>query len=199
MAEVTVEMIKSLRQKTNCGIMDCKRALISTDADEAKAIELLRKKGLAKAIERRERSAADGALFSYIHHTNKLGVMVELNCETDFVARTEEFKELGLDLCMQIAAENPQYVSREEIPADVIESERAIYKEQAASSGKPEKILDKIIEGKFKVFYERVCLVDQPFIKEPKESVGHLIDILSSKLGEKIALGRFVRFEIGAE
>jgi len=196
MGDVTVEMIKALRDKTGSGIMDCKRALLSANGDEAKAIEILRSQGLAKAVERRDRTAAEGLVVSYIHHTGKIGVLLELNCETDFVAKTEEFRNLGMDLCMQVAAANPRYVSRDEIPQEVIESERRIYRQQAVSQGKPEKVIDRIVEGKLRSFYEQVCLVDQAFIKDPEQRVGHLIDLLSSKLGEKIAVSRFCRFEI---
>ena len=199
MGEVTVEMIKALRDKTGSGIMDCKRALLESDGDEAKAIEVLRKKGLAKAVERRQRSAADGAIFSYIHHTGKLGVLLELNCETDFVARTDEFRELGTLLCMQVAAEDPGWVTRDEVPEEVLEAERAIYREQAKATGKPENVLDRIVEGKMKSFYQQRCLVDQPFIKEPKESVGQRIDLLSAKLGEKLQVRRFIRFELAKD
>lgn len=196
MAEVTVEMIKALRYKTSCGIMDCKRALIEADGDETKAIEILRKRGLAKAVKHRERTASEGLVFSYVHHNGKIGVLLELNCETDFVARTDEFRQLGADLCMQIASENPQYLTRDEVPEDVLEAEREVYREQARKTGKPENVLDKIVEGKLNGFYEQVCLIDQVFIRESKEKIGHKIDILSSKLGEKIAPRRFVRFEI---
>jgi len=196
MAEVTVEMIKALRNRTSSGIMDCKRALIESDGDEAKAIESLRKKGLAKAVERKDRTASEGAMFSYIHHNGKIGVLLEMNCETDFVARTDEFRGLGSDLCMQIAAANPLYVSLEEVPEEVLEAEKRIYREQAERMGKPEKVLDRIVEGKLKSFYEHVCLVDQTFVKEPNDRIGNMIDSLSSKLGEKIAVSKFARFEI---
>ncbi len=196
MPEVTVEMIKALRQKTNCGIMDCKRALVESSGDEAKAIELLRKQGLAKAVERRDKSASEGAIFSYIHHDGRIGVLLQLNCETDFVARTDEFKQLGHDLCMQVAASDPRYVSKADIPEDVLKSERGIYREQIAQMGKPENVIDRIVEGKLNSFYEQVCLLEQTFVREPNEKVSHMIDVLSSKLGEKIEVGRFARFEI---
>jgi len=196
MAEVTVEMIKALRNRTSSGIMDCKRALIESDGDEAKAIELLRKKGLAKAVERKNRTASEGAMFSYIHHNGKIGVLLQMNCETDFVARTDEFQRLGSGLCMHIAAANPLYVCREEVPEDVLEVERRIYREQAERMGKPEKVMDRIVEGKLKSFFEQVCLVDQTFVKEPNDMIGNMIDGLSSKLGEKIAVSKFTRFEI---
>ncbi|MBN2208740.1 MAG: translation elongation factor Ts [Candidatus Coatesbacteria bacterium] len=196
MAEVTVEMIKALRARTNCGIMDCKRALVQSGGDEAKAIEQLRKQGLAKAVERKDRTASEGAMFSYIHHNGKIGVLLQLNCETDFVARTDEFVRLGTDLCMQVAAANPLYVSPEEVPGEVLESERKIYREQVEGMNKPEKIVERIVEGKLKGFFEQVCLVDQTFVKEPNARIGDMIDSLSSKLGEKIAVGRFSRFEI---
>ena len=196
MAEVTVGMIKALRQKTNCGIMDCKRALIGTDGDEAKAIEWLRKQGLAKAVERKDRTASEGAMFSYIHHNGKIGVLLQMNCETDFVARTDEFRRLGSELCMHVAAASPVYVSREDVPEDVLESEKRIYREQAERMGKPEKVLERIVEGKLKSFYEQVCLLDQMFVKEPNDKIKNMIDSLSSKLGEKIETGKFARFEI---
>ena len=196
MAEVTVEMIKALRARTNCGIMDCKRALVQSGGDEAKAIEQLRKQGLAKAVERKDRTASEGAMFSYIHHNGKIGVLLQLNCETDFVARTDEFARLGSDLCMQVAAANPLFVSLEEVPGEVLESEKRIYREQVESMNKPENVMERIVEGKLKGFYEQVCLVDQTFVKEPNERIGNMIDSLSSKLGEKIAVSRFARFEI---
>ncbi|HUT03455.1 MAG TPA: translation elongation factor Ts [bacterium] len=196
MPEVTVDMIKALRQKTNCGIMDCKRALVEVDGDEAKAIGLLRKQGLAKAVERRDRLASEGAIFSYVHHDGRLGVLLQMNCETDFVARTDEFRQLGSELCLQVAASDPHYVSQEDIPEDVLESERNIYREQAGKMGKPKNVIDRIVDGKLKSFYEQVCLLDQTFVKEPNDRIGHMIDELSSKLGEKIEVGRFSRFEI---
>ncbi|RLC45384.1 MAG: translation elongation factor Ts [Candidatus Coatesbacteria bacterium] len=196
MPEVTVEMIKALRQKTNCGIMDCKRALVEADGDEAKAIKLLRKQGLAKAVERRDRSASEGAIFSYVHHDGRIGVLLQLNCETDFVARTDEFRQLGSDLCLQVAASAPRYVSQGDVPENVLESERNIFGEQAAKMGKPKNVIERIVEGKLKSFYEQVCLLDQTFVKEPNDRVGQMIDELSSKLGEKIEVGRFARFEI---
>jgi len=196
MPEVTVDMIKALRQKTNCGIMDCKRALVEVDGDESRAIELLRKQGLAKAVERRDRSASEGAIFSYVHHDGRIGVLLQMNCETDFVARTDEFRQLGSELCLQIAASDPRYVSQDDIPEDVLESERNIYCEQAAEMGKPKNVIDRIVEGKLKSFYEQVCLLDQTFVKEPNDRIGHMIDELSSKLGEKVEVGRFARFEI---
>ena len=196
MAEVTVEMIKALRARTSCGIMDCKRALVQSGGDEAKAIEQLRKQGLAKAVERKDRTASEGAMFSYIHHNGKIGVLLQLNCETDFVARTDEFVRLGSDLCMQVAAANPLFVCREEVPGEVLDSEKRIYREQVEGMNKPENVMDRIVEGKLKGFYEQVCLVDQTFVKEPNERIGNMIDSLSSKLGEKIAVSRFARFEI---
>lgn len=196
MSEVTVDMIKALRQKTNCGIMDCKRALVEVNGDESKAVELLRKQGLAKAIERRDRSAFEGAIFSYVHHDGRIGVLLQLNCETDFVARTDEFRQLGSELCLQVAASDPRYVSQEHIPEDVLESEKNIYREQSAKMGKPQNVIERIVDGKLKSFYEQVCLLDQTFVKEPNGRIGHMIDELSSKLGEKIEVGRFARFEI---
>ena len=196
MPEVTVDMIKALRQKTNCGVMDCKRALVEVDGDEAKAIELLRKQGLAKAVERRDRSASEGTIFSYVHHDGRIGVLLQMNCETDFVARTDEFRQLGSELCLQVAASDPRYVSREDIPEDVLESERNIYREQAGKMSKPQNVIDRIVEGKLKSFCEQVCLLDQTFVKEPNDRIEHMIDELSSKLGEKVEVGRFARFEI---
>jgi elongation factor Ts len=151
---------------------------------------------LAKAVERKDRTASEGAMFSYIHHNGKIGVLLQLNCETDFVARTDEFVRLGSDLCMQVAAANPLFVSREEVPGEVLDSEKKIYREQVESMNKPENVMERIVEGKLKGFYEQVCLVDQTFVKEPNERIGNMIDSLSSKLGEKLAVGRFARFEI---
>ena len=191
--------VKSLREKTGAGMMDCKKALTETGGDMEKAIDVLRKKGLSAAAKKSERIASEGLVGSYIHAGGKIGVLLEVNCETDFVAKTEEFQQLVKDLSMHIAAANPSYVRREEVPADVLDREKEIYKDQARQSGKPENILDKIIEGKLEKFYGDVCLLDQVFVKDPdgKQKIRDLITEKIAKIGENISVRRFVRFQLG--
>ena len=191
--------VKSLREKTGAGMMDCKKALTETGGDMEKAIDVLRKKGLSAAAKKSERIASEGLVGSYIHAGGKIGVLLEVNCETDFVAKTEEFQQLVKDLSMHIAAANPSYVRREEVPADVLDREKEIYKDQARQSGKPENILDKIIEGKLEKFYGDVCLLDQVFVKDPdgKQKIKDLITEKIAKIGENISVRRFVRFQLG--
>ena len=195
----TAEKVRDLRDKTGAGVMDCKEALAASGEDLDKAVEFLRKKGLAAASKRAHRQARDGVVSAYIHAGAKPGVLIEVNCETDFVARTEQFQELVKSLAMQVAAANPQWVSREQVPADVLEREREIYREQMADQKKPPQVLDKIIEGKLAKFYEESCLVDQPFIRDAsgKMRVGDLVAQASAQTGEKIAVRRFVRFQVG--
>jgi elongation factor Ts len=195
----TAEKVRELRDKTGAGMMDCKEALAAAQDDMEKAIDYLRKKGLASAAKRAHREARDGMVGAYIHAGSKLGVLVEVNCETDFVARTEQFQELVKLLAMQVAAANPTYLSREDVPAAVIEREKEIYREQLADQKKPPQVLDKIIEGKLGKFYEESCLLDQAYIRDPsgKMRVKDLVAEVSAKTGEKIAVRRFVRFQVG--
>jgi elongation factor Ts len=195
----TAEKVRELRDKTGAGVMDCKEALSASGEDLDRAVDFLRKKGLAAASKRSHREARDGVVSSYIHAGSKLGVLIEVNCETDFVARTEQFQELVKGLAMQVAAASPRWVSREEVPGDVLEREREIYREQMADQKKPPTVLEKIIEGKLAKFYEDSCLVDQPFIRDGsgKLRVGDLVAQVSAQTGEKIAVRRFVRFQVG--
>lgn len=191
------ELIRELREKTQAGILDCKDALKDADGDIEKAIIILREKGKASAKLLSGRSAKDGAIFSYIHHNGKCGVLLELNCETDFVAKTEEFKNLGKELSLQIAASTPLYVSKDDVPAARIEEEKNIIKKQFEDKGKPENVLEKIAEGRLSKFYEENCLIEQGWIKDPKVKVIDLILEAQNKLKEKIAVSRFVIFKMG--
>jgi elongation factor Ts len=195
----TAEKVRELRDKTGAGVMDCKEALAASGEDLDRAIEFLRKKGLAAASKRAHREARDGLISAYVHAGSKLGVLIEVNCETDFVARTEQFQELVKNLAMQVAAANPQWVSRDQVPADILEREREIYRQQVADQKKPPQVLDKIIEGKLAKFYEESCLVDQAFIRDAsgKMRVADLVAQVSAQTGEKIAVRRFVRFQVG--
>ncbi|HEK85406.1 MAG: translation elongation factor Ts [Candidatus Saccharicenans sp.] len=195
--EITAEMVKELRNRTGIGVMECKEALQEANGDIEKAIEILRKKGHARAQDKASREAADGAIGAYVHATNRLGVLIEVNCETDFVARNEEFKELVKNLAMQVAAANPQYISSEEIPAEVIEREKEIVRAQLQDAKKPPEIIEKIVQGKLNKFYEEVCLLDQPYIKDDKIKVRDLVNSHIAKFGENIKIKRFARFEIG--
>jgi len=195
--EISAELVKKLREKTGVGLMDCKEALKNAGGDMEKAIEYLREKGLAKLQKRMGKVASEGVIASYIHTGGKIGTMVEVNCETDFVANTREFQEFSKDIAMQITASNPIYVKREDIPEEVKEKEKNIYRKQAIESGKPEKILDKIAEGKMEKFYQEVCLIEQPFIKNQDITVKELLEELIAKMGEKILVNRFVRFQLG--
>ena len=197
MAEITAQMVKQLRDKTGAGMMDCKKALTDANGDVAEAEVILRKKGIAAAAKRLSRAARNGQIGAYIHTGGQLGVMVEVNCETDFVARTDQFQELVHDVAMQIAAADPRWVRREEVPAEVLEKEKEIARDRARAEGKPEKILDRIIEGRVEKFYEEVCLMDQPFIKDNSMTIDQLIKTRISSLQENIAVARFVRFKVG--
>lgn len=197
--EITSEMVKSLRTKTGAGIMDCKEALNASGGDMEGAIDYLRKKGMSAATKRSSKATKEGTIASYIHMGGKIGVLVELNCETDFVAKTDDFQALAKDLAMHIAAFNPRYVRSEEIPADVLEREKEIYRAQAKEEGKPEKIWDKIIEGKLKKYYEDVCLMDQRFVKNNDLTVAMAVNNLIAKTGENIVIRRFARFQLGGE
>ena len=194
---ITAEMVKELRTLTGAGMMDCKKALLETGGDKEKAINFLREKGLAKAAKRAGKIAAQGIVDSYIHLGGKVGVMVEVNCETDFVARNEEFRAFARDICLQVAATNPAYLSREDVPEEVIENEKEILRRQAANEGKPEKIIDKIVSGRIEKFFQENCLLEQPFIKDQDKAVKDLLAEKIAKIGENIIIRRFVRFEMG--
>jgi elongation factor Ts len=195
--DISAELVKKLREKTGVGLMDCKEALKQSNGDMEKAVDYLREKGLAKLQKRSGRTASEGVITSYIHTGAKVGTLVEVNCETDFVANTKEFQEFAKDIAMQITASSPSYVKREEVPAEAIEREKAIYKKQALDSGKPEKIIDKIADGKLEKFYGEVCLIEQPFIKNPDITVKELLEELVIKLGENIIIRRFTRYQLG--
>jgi elongation factor Ts len=196
---ITVDMVKELRIKTNAGMMDCKEALAASNGDFEKAIDYLRKKGMSAATKRSSKAAKDGTIAYYIHMGGKIGVLVELNCETDFVAKTEAFQVLAKDLAMHVAASNPVYVRPEEIPASDLEREKEIYKSQLVTEKKPEKIWDKIIDGKLKKYYEEVCLINQKFIKNTDITVETLVNEMIAKSGENIVVRRFARFQLGEE
>jgi len=196
-ADVNASMVKELREKTGAGMMDCKKALAEAGGDFAKAEEVLRKKGLAAAAKKSSRAATEGAVASYIHMGGKIGVLVEVNCETDFVARTEGFQSLVKDLAMQVAAANPLWVRREEVPQEVLAKEVEIAKAQMRDQKKPEAILEKIAVGKLEKFYEQMCLLDQPFVKDDKKKVSEVLTDAVAKIGENIQIRRFARFVLG--
>ena len=198
---ITSEMVTRLREKTGCGIMDCKQALVETAGDEEKAIAKLREKGIATALKKAVRTTKEGIIFSYIHAGGKLGVMLELNCETDFVAKTQQFQDLGKEIAMQIAAMSPVYVDKSEVNSAELEKEKEILKSQALKEGKPEKILDKIIAGRLDKYYERICLLEQPYVREAsgKVKIKDVITEAIAKMGENISVKRFARFKIGEE
>jgi elongation factor Ts len=195
--EISAKLVKDLREKTGAGMMDCKNALVEAKGDMDQAVVVLRKKGLASAQKKAARVAAEGMIGHYIHAGGKLGVLVEVNCETDFAARSEEFQVLVKDIAMHIAAQNPLFVKREDVPAEVLEKEKEIYKDQARASGKPPNIIDKIAEGKLESYYEMACLYDQKFVKDPNITVKDLINNLVAKIGENIQVRRFARFKTG--
>lgn len=197
--EITSKMVKGLRDMTNAGMMDCKKALVETDGDVDAAVKFLREKGLASAAKRAHKAANEGQIFSYIHSNNRLGVIVELNCETDFVAKTDEFQALGRNLAMQVAAAAPRVVKRDDIPEADLKQEMEIFRNQAIESGKPEKVLDKIVEGKIEKFYSETVLLEQAFIKDDKIKVEELVKETIGKLGENMIVKRFARFQLGEE
>ena len=194
---ITAKDVAELRARTGAGMMDCKKALEETGGNMEKAVEWLRAKGAAKAEKRADRKAGEGVIGSYIHHNGKLAVLVEVNCETDFVARTDDFKELGKQLAEHIAAAAPIAVDKDMVPAEKIESERRIFVEQVKASGKPENMIDKIVEGKVEAYYKDVCLMHQMWVRDPKKSVGDLVKEVSARTGEKIQVRRFVRYQLG--
>lgn len=195
--EINAKQVKELRESTGAGIMDCKQALQEAGGDVEKAVRILREKGLAGAQKKAGRSAADGIIDAYIHLNNRIGVLVEVNCETDFVARNDTFRAMVHDIAMHIAAARPLYVSPEDIPAEVLEQEKEINRNRALKEGKPEKVVDKIVEGRLKKYYEEVCLLDQPFVKDPEITVGELVKRTIAAVGENIVVRRFARFQVG--
>ena len=195
--EISANMVKDLRQATGAGILDCKKALEQQNGDFDKAVEYLREKGLAKAANKTSRATKEGLVEAYVHSGGRMGSLIEVTCETDFVARTPEFKELVHDLAMQVVASRPLYVKPEDVPEEVLEKEKAIYRVQVAEEGKPPQVVDRIVEGKVKKFYEEVCLLNQPCIKDSDKIVEQLILEMIAKLGENIVVKRFVRFELG--
>jgi elongation factor Ts len=195
--DITAALVKDLRERTGAGMMECKRALVAAKGDIGEAEVLLRKWGIASAGKKASRATRQGLIGSYIHHGGQLGVLVEVNCESDFVARTDVFKELVHDVAMHIAAADPRFIRKEDVPADVLDKEKEIARARAVLEGKPEKILDKIVEGRIAKFYEEVCLLDQPFVKEATLTVGQLVKTRIAKLGENIGIARFVRFKVG--
>ncbi|MFH1134964.1 MAG: translation elongation factor Ts [Pseudomonadota bacterium] len=197
--DITAKMVKELRDKTNAGMMDCKQALAETGGDMSKAIDFLRQKGLMTARKRAGRATKEGLVHSYIHGNGKLGVLVEVNCETDFVAKTEQFQVFVHNVAMHIAASNPICLNPEALPQDVLEKEKAIYRVQALESGKPEKVVDKIVEGRVKKFHSEVCLLEQPYVKDPSLTIKDLLNEAVAKIGENINIRRFVRFQLGEE
>lgn len=197
MTEVSAQMVKELRGRTGASFIGCKQALEETEGDQEKAAELLRIKGLAKADKKIGRATPEGVISSYIHAGGKIGVMVEINCETDYVARTSEFQEFVKEVAMQIAASNPKYVSQKDITSAIIEKERELLKAEVIESGKPENLADKIVEGKIKKFYQDNCLLEQPYIREPKTKIEELLKSLITKVGENIVISRFARYQLG--
>lgn len=197
MAEISAKLVKELREKTGAGMMDCKEALVASGADMAQAIDFLRKKGLATAQKRAGRATSEGTLAAYIHMGGKLGVMVEVNSETDFVAKNDQFQEFAKNIAMHIAASNPLGIRPEDVPPDVVAKEREIYAVQAQETGKPEKVIEKIVEGKLKKFFEDNCLLQQRYVRNPDITVGDLLNELIAKIGENISIRRFVRFQVG--
>jgi len=193
----TAKDVKALRERTNAGMMDCKKALGETNGDMDAAVDLLRKKGIAQSAKRAGRVAAEGAVFSYIHPGAKYGVLVEVNCETDFAARSDPFQQLGKDICMQVCSAAPQWVRAEEIPQDALDAEKGIYVARAKDTGKPEHILEKIADGMLKKWYKEVCLLEQAWVKDPDRTIEELLKELSGQIGEKVDVRRFVRFELG--
>lgn len=194
---ITAQMVKELRERTGAGMMDCKKALEATGGDIEKAIDELRTKGLAKAAKKAGRVASEGTVISYIHGGGRIGVLVEVNCETDFVAKTDQFKQLAHDIAMQVAAANPSYVTREEVPQAVLDHEKEVLRAQALEEGKPEKVIDKMVEGRLEKFFKENCLLEQPYIKDPDKTVQQVVLEAISKLGENINVRRFARFEVG--
>ena len=199
MTDISAEEVKRLRERTGAGMMDSKKALQEAGGDVDRAVEILRERGLASAQKRAGRSATQGVIDAYIHHNNTVGVLVEVNCETDFVAKTDEFRRLARDVALHIASAMPQWVTRDEVPEQILETERRIYEAEARQKGKPDNALDRIVEGKLQGFFKTTVLLDQPFVKEPEKTVQQLVDEVSAKVGEKVAVRRFVRYKLGED
>ena len=199
MATIDMESVKTLRGRTGAGVLDCKKALVACDGNIDKAIDVLREKGLAKAISKSSREAGDGMVFTYIHAGGKLGVLVELNCETDFVAKTEDFQGLGKEIAIQVAATDPSFIRSEDVPADVVDHEKALYRVQLEAEKKSEQVWEKIIEGKLGAYYKENCLLQQPYIRDESKTIDELIKAMIAKTGENIVVSRFVRFKIGGK
>ncbi len=195
--EITANMVKELRQATAAGILDCRKALEVAEGDFDKAVDYLREKGLAKAAKRMDREAKDGLIISYIHGGGRIGVLIEVNCETDFVARTDEFKLMVEDIALQVAAMSPKFIKREDVPDSVLERERSVFRAQALEEGKPEQVVDRIIEGRMEKFYQESCLMEQEFIRDEEQTIGDLLKAAITKTGENIIVRRFARFELG--
>ncbi len=195
--EITAEMVKELREATGAGILDCRKALEAAEGDFNKAVDYLREKGLAEAAKRMSREAKDGKIVSYIHGGGRIGVLVEVNCETDFVARTDEFEDLANAIAMQIAAMSPHYLTRPDVPEEIIEHEKQLYRTQALQEGKPEQVIDRIVEGKLEKFFQSVCLMEQTYIRNEDQTVEELIKAAISRIGENIIVRRFARYELG--
>ncbi len=195
--QITAQMVKELRETTGAPMMDCKQALAEVEGDQEKAIEVLRRKGLSAAAKKAGRATAEGLVTSYIHAGGKIGVLLEVNCETDFVARTDDFQELVKDIAMHIAAADPRYIRRQEVTDEMLEAERRIYREQAIEAGKPEQVIDRIVDGKMEKYFSETVLLEQPFVKDPDQTVGDLVASKVGKLGENIQVGRFARFKLG--
>lgn len=196
-SDIPASLVKALRDSTGAGMMECKAALQETQGDLEKAVTVLRKRGLAQAAKKSGRSTGEGLVGAYVHQGGKIGVLVEVNCESDFVARTDDFQSFVKEVALQIAAQNPQFVRREDVPAEVLDRERGIYRAQMADSGKPTQVVDRIVEGKLGSFFEQTVLVDQPSIRDPKTTVGQMLQALVAKLGENISIARFVRYKVG--
>jgi elongation factor Ts len=196
---IPADVVKRLRDETGAGMMDCKRALVESGGDLEKARGVLRQRGLASAQKRQGRQASEGLVDAYIHNEGRIGVLVEVNCETDFVARTEEFRRLVRELAMQIAARDPRWISRDDVPPDTVEGERKIYEEQARSQGKPDRVIQRIVEGKLETFFKETVLLDQPYIREDSQTVGDLVKDVAARVGENVLVRRFVRFRLGEE
>jgi len=197
MAQITAGLVKELRERTGAGMMDCKKALTETVGDIDKAIDFLREKGLAAAAKKAGRIAAEGLVYSYIHGGGRIGVLVEVNCETDFVAKTEQFQTLVKDVAMHIAAANPVYLTREQVPTTELDHEKEVLSEQARNEGKPEKIIEKMVSGRIEKYYKEVCLLDQPFVKDPDKTISQLVTESIAKIGENISVRRFARYQLG--
>lgn len=195
--EITASMVKDLRERTGAGMMDCKKALVECEGNVEKAIDYLREKGIAKAAKKAGRIAAEGLVDAYIHMGGRIGVLLEINCETDFVAKTDNFKSLCHDVAMHIAAANPQYVRREEVPTEALDKEKEVLRAQALNEGKPEKIVDRMVEGRVEKYYKEICLMEQPYVKDPDKTIGDLIAEATATIGEKITIRRFTRYERG--